>query len=128
VNEDLKQFLETSQKILQEAEKLQEKRVFERFPARFPAKFKDTRDDYGTNVSLRDASAQGIKLITKERLFLHDSVSLEVKLPDNHDVITLRGRVVWVKRYEDVLWNVGVQFHKIDLVAISRIYKYIAEA
>ena len=50
----------------------EERRIFERFSARFPVKFKDAREDYGSDVFLRDASAQGIRIMTKERFFLDD--------------------------------------------------------
>ncbi len=100
-----------------------ERRLFERFPTRLPAKFKDTRNDFGTTVSLRDASAQGLRLISRERLFLHDSISIEVKLPDSNNIMSLRGEVVWAKRFEDLFWNIGLKFYKIDFVALSRLYQ-----
>ncbi len=100
-----------------------ERRLFERFTARLPAKFKDTRNDFGTKVSLRDASAQGVRLISRERVFLHDSISIEVKLPDSNNIMGLRGEVVWAKRIEDFFWEVGLKFYQIDLVAISRLYQ-----
>jgi hypothetical protein len=100
-----------------------ERRLFERFSARLPAKFKDSRFDFGSNVSLRDASAQGVRLISRERLFIHDSVSIEVKLPESDQVMTLRGEVVWAKRIENSFWDIGIQFYKIDLLSLSRLYQ-----
>lgn len=100
-----------------------ERRLFERFAARLPAKFKDTRNDFGTTVSLRDASAQGVRLISRERVFLHDSISIEVKLPDSDHIMSLRGEVVWAKRFEDIFWDIGLKFYQIDLVALSRLYQ-----
>ena len=103
-----------------------DKRVFERFSARFPVKFKDTRDDFGSNVFLRDASAEGAKVSTQERLFINDYVSLDVKLPDGHDPLTLNGQVVWIKTIEpNLLWDIGVRFHKIDFMNIQRLYKFV---
>ena len=100
-----------------------ERRLFERFSARLPAKFKDSRNDFGSAISLRDASAQGLRLISRERIFIHDSISIEVKLPDGVNVITLRGEVVWAKRIENAFWDIGLQLYKIDLVALSRLYQ-----
>jgi len=99
-------------------------RIFERFAARFPAKFKDTREDYGQIVYLRDASAQGAKLTCKERLYLNDHISLEVKLPDSHSSMVLRGEVVWTKNKESNMWDIGLKFHKVKLLHISRLYKF----
>ena len=53
----------------------EERRIFERFPSRYPAKFKDARNGFGTDVYLRDASAGGVKITTKERLYLNDNIT-----------------------------------------------------
>ena len=89
-------------------ETTEERRIFERFSARFPVKFKDAREDYGTEVFLRDASAQGVRILTKERFFLDDQLSLEVELPDGGEPMVLSGRVVWVKSLDLSLWDIGV--------------------
>ena len=62
----------------QESKENQDRRLFLRFLARFPAKIKDAQQDFGNNLSLRDASAWGAKLTTKERYYINDSISLEV--------------------------------------------------
>jgi len=103
-----------------------DQRIFERFSARFPVKFKDTRDEYGANVFLQDASAEGVRLTTRERLFVHDHISLDVKLPDGTDPLVLNGQVVWIKTVEpDQLWSVGLKFSRVDLMKIQRLYKFV---
>ena len=102
-----------------------ENRLFERFSARFPVKYKHTRTDYGSDVFLRDASAGGVKISTRERVFFHDSLSLEVKLPDGTDPVTLNGRVVWIHNKSPALWEAGMELHKIDLMEMQRIFKFI---
>ncbi len=98
-------------------------RIFERFPSRFPAKFKDTRTDYGTDVYLRNASAGGMRITTKERLYLNDNVTLEIELPDGKGSMTIRGEVAWVKSKDEQMWDVGLRFHKIVLMDMWRPYK-----
>jgi Tfp pilus assembly protein PilZ len=100
-----------------------ERRIFERFSARFPVKFKDEREDYGAEVFLRDASAQGIRILTKERFFIDDQLSLDVQLPDGGEPMTLSGRVIWVKLLNLSLWDLGVQFHQVDLFKMERLFK-----
>ena len=100
-----------------------ERRIFERFSARFPVKFKDAREDYGTEVFLRDASAQGARIVTKERFFLDDQVSLEVELPDGGDPMVLSGRVVWTKPFNTSLWDLGVEFTKVNFLKMKRLFK-----
>ncbi len=100
------------------------RRVFDRFPSRFPARFKDTRTDYGTDVYLRNASAEGVRITTKERLYLNDNVTLEIELPDGKSSMTIRGEVVWVKSKNTEMWDVGVRFHKIVLMDMWRPFKH----
>ena len=102
------------------------KRLFERFKARFPVKFEHSQGDFGKDVFLRDASAQGMKFTTRQRLFLHDGVAVEVKLPDGNDPLKLNGRVKWTRLSGPDLWDVGVEFHKIDLMKVQRIFKWVS--
>jgi len=102
-----------------------ERRIFERFQARFPAKFKDTRDDFGNDVILRDASADGVNILTKDRLFLNDRIALEVELPDGNDPLVLSGRVIWSKpTIESSMWDIGLQFDEVNFMKMHRIFKY----
>ena len=109
--------------MLEAALQAQERRVFDRFSARFPVKFKDAREDYGTEVFLRDASAEGVRILTKERFFLNDQLALEVELPDGGEPMVLNGRVKWVKFLNLTLWDVGVQFSEVNFFKMQRIFK-----
>lgn len=107
---------------------VRENRLFERFPSRFPVKFKYSQNDYGSNVFLRDASAQGVKIATREKLFLHDSVSLQVEVPGAREPLELNGRVVWTKTQSPNLWDAGIEFHKINLMKIHRLFQFVNPA
>ncbi|MBF0532033.1 MAG: PilZ domain-containing protein [Candidatus Omnitrophica bacterium] len=100
-----------------------ERRLFQRFIARFPAKFKDSRSDFGEEVVLRDASAQGARLSTTETLFLDDHVIVEVELPDGKPSLVLRGRVVWKHSLNEKNWDVGMQFPEPQLTRLSRLFE-----
>ena len=104
-------------------EPTEERRVFERFSARFPVKFKDTREDYGTDVFLRDASAEGVRILSKERFFLDDQLALEVELPDGGEPMVLNGRVKWVKLLDLSMWDIGVQFPEVKFLKMQRLFK-----
>ena len=104
-------------------EKNKDNRLFDRFPARFPAKIKDSRETFGANITLRDACAQGAKILSRERFFINDSVSLEVLLPDNKSPMSLHGQVVWTKQVDPSLWDIGLKFHRIDLLRLSRLFE-----
>ena len=111
-----------------DAERGEERRVWERFPARFPAKLKDSRQEYGEVSSLRNASAAGFRMTSQERFFVNDKVSMEVKLPDERFPLALNGEVVWVKGKDPDLWDVGVKLHKIDFLSMARLYKFVVLA
>jgi len=107
-----------------EAPDINERRVFNRFSARFPAKIKDSRDTFGSKVYLRNASAEGVQLSSKEQLFVNDSVALEVNLLDGTNPLNLRGEIVWAKKASPNIWDIGLRFHKVNLVQMSRLYKF----
>lgn len=101
-----------------------ERRIYDRFPARFPAKFKDTRGDFGQDVFLRDASATGANLVTKDRMFFNDRVDLEVELPDGQGPLVLSGRVMWSKPTNASMWDIGMQFDDVNFMKIHRLFKF----
>ena len=102
----------------------EERRIFERFHTRFPAKFKDSRNEYGTDVFLRDASVSGARILTSERLLLDDPIAIEVEVPDGGSPMVLRGKVVWSKTANVAMWEVGLQFPEINFVKMSRLLKF----
>ena len=103
-----------------------DKRVFERFKARFPVKFKHSDDDFGKDVFLRDASAEGLRFTTTHRMFINDCISLTVQLPDGSSPLALSGRVVWTQARTSTLWDVGLKFHRTQLMEMRRIYTLVA--
>ena len=106
---------------------MDERRLFERFSARFPVKFKDTRQDFGAEVFLRDASAQGVRILTKERFFIDDKLSLEVALPDGGEHLILNGHVVWAKLVNLSLWDIGIEFPEVNFIKMQRLFKLTEE-
>ncbi len=111
----------------QEQSGKQNRRMFERFSAKFPVRFKDSSVDYGGDVFLRDFSASGVRLHTKERFFIDDRLSLEVELPDGKDPLALNGRVCWSKPQAVSLWDVGMEFHQVKLFQLNRLVKIASE-
>jgi len=106
----------------------EDRRIFERFSARFPAKFKDSREDYGNDVFLRDASASGAHILSKERFFLDDQLSLEVELPDGGEPMILNGRVVRAKSLDLSFWDIGLEFPQVNFLKMQRLFKLTQES
>lgn len=101
-----------------------ERRIFERLDARFPTRFRDTAADFGTDVFLKDVSGTGVRITTRQRMFIEDVVSLEVQMPDGLDPVVLNGRVRWIHGVMNGVWEVGVEFHKIDFLRMHRLVHY----
>jgi hypothetical protein len=99
-----------------------DQRIFQRSLARFPTRFKDTRTDFGTHVSLRDVSAGGAKIVTRERVYLCDRLTLEVKVPDRPLPIHLRGEVIWVKKSTFGFWEAGLKFPKAQFLPLRQFF------
>ena len=104
-----------------------EKRLFERFEARFPAKLKDSREEFGEKVYLRNACAQGAQLALKDHVYVNDALTLEVQVPKANYPVTLRGKVVWAKRELSNYWDVGLKFHQVSFMQLSKIYESAQE-
>ena len=102
-------------------------RVFERFSAKWPTKFKDSPADYGTEVEMKDCSASGARLFTNERFLVDDNISIDVKAPDGCPPLQFSGRVCWSKNRGGALWDVGMEFHKIELMKMHRLVKFAHE-
>ena len=109
-------------------EGLSERRIFERMSARFPTRFRDSSPDFGVDVFLKDVSASGAHITTKEQLYLGDIISLEILLPDGLDPILLNGRVCWIRQIAPRIFEAGMQFHKVDLIRLSRLVRFVLEA
>jgi len=103
----------------------EKRRLYDRFPSRFPVKFKDTRSEFGADVHLSNFSAAGVKISTKEQLYINDSVNLEVDLPDGKGPMKIRGEVTWAVKLSDKTWDVGLKFHKVVFMDEWRIYRFI---
>ena len=102
----------------------EDQRIFDRFNARFPARFEDSRDDFNSEISLRDMSAQGARLVTRHRLHVNDRVGVQIKLPDGHTQLTLTGQIVWVKSQGFNLWEIGLKFENVSFMALQRLFQF----
>ena len=102
----------------------EDQRIFDRFTVRLPVKFVHSEKDFGSAVFLRDASAEGVKVTSQERLFPNDMVSLAIKLPDMDNPLILKTKVVWVESKEFDQWDVGLKFHRISFMNIQKLYKF----
>ncbi len=102
-------------------------RTFQRFSAQWPTKFKNSPADYGTEVEMKDCSASGARLFTNERFLVDDNISINVKAPDGCAPLQFSGRVRWSRSRAGSLWDVGMEFHKVELMKMHRLVKFAHE-
>ncbi len=102
----------------------QDRRVFGRFRARFPLKFKYSKEDFGSEVFLRDLCAAGARIAARKNLYVNDWVDLQVEVPDGKAPIEFSGRIVWAREESPNAWNAGVKFDKINLMETQRIFRF----
>jgi Tfp pilus assembly protein PilZ len=104
-----------------------ERRMFERFSAKFPTRFKHAQSDFGEDVFMRDFSASGACLFTRDRFFIDDVVAIELELPDGQDPLALSGRVRWIKPQAHAFWEIGMEFPRVNLMNLHRLVRYATE-
>lgn len=104
-----------------------ENRIFHRFPTNCLARYKNSHDSSEGEVILRNASAQGLKVVSKNPLYVNDFISFAIDVPHSSLPLNVRGEIVWSKRDEKHYWNIGVKLQKIRFVEMSRLYDETSE-
>jgi Tfp pilus assembly protein PilZ len=105
-----------------------ERRVFERFEAKHPVRLNSREDPFSADVYLRDISAGGVKIITKQKLNPDNEVEFWVDVPDSHGPIHFSGSVVWTKNVGRNVWDAGIRFKYIRLLDCRRLLNFNAAA
>jgi hypothetical protein len=100
----------------------EDQRLFERFPTNCLARYRNATDHRQGEFFLRNASAQGISCVTRDPLYVKDVLSLDVDIPDSTDPLHVQAEVVWLKKDEEDLWDIGLKLHNTRLVDMSRLY------
>jgi c-di-GMP-binding flagellar brake protein YcgR len=72
-----------------------------------------------------DISPTGIKVFAKEKLMPETELNLSFSLPEEEDIITARGKVMWAKEREEKFSEIGIEFTQIDEVFIHKINDYV---
>lgn len=99
----------------------EDRRMFVRFPVAMPARF--FRGDIGIkgNGCLRDISASGLCIETKERLDARARMRIDVQIPHVDQPFSTAGAIVWVQRIGGKKYRAGVMMDKIELMGVWRV-------
>jgi len=104
-------------------EKMDDRRIFERFQSRLPVRFidlKGNREGAGQTV---DISAKGIGFMAKDDLRLRTPLEMWLEIPDKGEPFYTRGEVAWSKMIAPNEFNIGVNLERADLMGMSRVLR-----
>ena len=105
--------------------RIDDRRIFERFPARLKARFINTDSNQEGTAHTQDISAKGIRLLARELLPVNASVELWLDVPDKGEPLYTRGQVVWSRNEGSDAFHTGICLEKADLMEISRVLRTI---
>jgi len=86
----------------------QEKRKLTRFLVTMPLKYAEVSQGILNAICTHDISAQGVGLITAEKLPVNTPIMLCLKIPDNGEEIPLEAEIIWSARSSS-LYRSGVK-------------------
>lgn len=104
-------------------EKMDDRRIFERFQTRFPLRFIDLKGNREGSGQTKDISAKGIGFLTREGLKLRTPLEMWLEVPDKGEPFYTRGEVVWSKMVAPNEFNIGVNLERADLMGMSRVLR-----
>lgn len=99
---------------------MDDNRVFARINARFPLKFLDPVSGREGSADTVDISANGVGFITNEYLDIRTALEMWLQIPDQHEPLYLRGRVVWSGNQAEA-GRVGVRLDRAELMGLARV-------
>lgn len=105
-----------------------DRRLFERYSVRFPLRCQNDESSFETRLFFNNFSASGLRFFSKDRFYLNDNLSLEVVLPNSAAPLVLNGEVVWCRPHAEGMWDVGLQFHRVDLMHVQRLFQSCLDA
>ncbi|HRZ15016.1 MAG TPA: PilZ domain-containing protein [Candidatus Omnitrophota bacterium] len=89
---------------MQEPTSFQEKRKFPRYEMDMPIDIPGM-----AGLRLKNISANGVGVLTREQLSLGRQVHMQLQMPDNQEHVPLQGQVVWINRMGENQFRAGIQ-------------------
>lgn len=101
-------------------EKMEDRRIFQRFIVSLPVKFLDLSAGKEGVAQACDISAKGIGLISNEELKPRSALEIWLQILGNGKPLYTRGVVVWSKQEAPNKYRLGINLEKADLIGLSR--------
>jgi hypothetical protein len=104
-------------------EKMDDRRIFQRFNIRFPVKILDLSNGMELIAETSDVSAKGMGLMLKEEVSPNTPLEAWLKIPDKGEPLYTRGTAVWSRKDDSGDFRLGVDLERADLMGLSRILR-----
>jgi c-di-GMP-binding flagellar brake protein YcgR len=102
---------------------MEDRRIFQRFPAQLPVRFLDLNSGSEGEAQTLDVSAKGLGLTLSQELKPRSNLEIWIKVPDNGEPLYTRGEVVWSKPEAPGRFKAGINLEKADLMGLSRVLR-----
>ena len=101
---------------------MEDRRIFERIGTKLPVRFLDPSSGREGKADTMDISANGLGLVTNERLSVMTPLEMWLGIPDQHEPLYTRGQVVWAEPLPGSdEHRVGVRLEKAELMGLARV-------
>ena len=101
-----------------------ERRLFQRIKVDLPARINDVATGRLIRVKTYDISAQGVGILSEERLDKATPVKISVSVPHiKRRPLTTYGRVIWVKPETRFSWRIGLSLEKPEFAGLSSLLR-----
>ena len=97
-----------------------DRRIFARISAALPIRFLTSGSDNECQGQTIDVSANGIGILSKERLSPRTLLEMWLQLPDNRGPFYTRGEVIWSRSSADAVeCRSGVRLDRAELMGLA---------
>ncbi len=102
-----------------------ERRKFPRFSISLPLTYCNLSSKRINQAEIHNISEQGIGFVTNEELTPGTYLEIWINLPDNHEQIYLKGKVVWEQKLETNQYGIGINLVESRLKPIPIVLRAI---
>jgi len=100
---------------------MEDNRVFARINTRLPVRFLNPVDGSEGVGETVDISANGVGFITNQELSNKTPLEMWLNIPDQHEPLYTRGRVMWTGESDIGQNRIGVRLDKAELMGLARV-------
>jgi Tfp pilus assembly protein PilZ len=101
-----------------------DRRTFERFSLAIPLSYSKLKDAGKSYILACDISAEGLGIISDNKVAPGSSVCLYLQVPDINKELPISGKVVWFKKLGNS-FRVGLSLDQNELMEVSAILRFL---